>query len=396
MASKTPGVFGNFHIERIQTDAELAALRGPWTAMLAEVDKVSVFLTWEWISAWWQHRQEEWPLWLLTAWDEEGELAGVAPLMQSEEQRGPLRVRRLTFLGDRFTTRNHQDFVARKRDAAAVAVAFLAYLRSVQSGQAGWDVLDLEGLAEWAAVRPFLANGSGRLLERQPIRCPYITLPPTWEAYEQQLTANRRQQLRRRRRALERDYPGQVEICQVTQPSEIDPALDELVRLTKQRWHERGLASSFDGDCFVAFSRRFAALAFANGWLRIYLLKVAGQTIAVEYNFLYRGVFSNYKKGFDLAWEKYSPGQIMHAHIIRRAIEEGAREFDMLQGPHEYKYSWTDRDRLDGHPVVGATWRGQAWLLGGALFDAALAAGRRALPPELRQRINVMLAPKRP
>ena len=223
-----------------------------------------------------------------------------------------------------------------------------------------WDVLDLEGLVETAAVTQFLNQFPGRYLAREPIRCPYIALPPNWEAYEnERLSANRRQQLRRRQRMLERDYSGQVEYHQVSDAGELPEALDVLIDLTKERWHERGLASSFDGDCFVAFNRAFALGALRNGWLRFYQLKVAGRVIATEYNFLYRGVFSNYKKGFDLTWEKYSPGQIMHAYIIQRAIEEGAQEFDMLQGPHDVQV-FLDRPGAPGwapghqHQLAGA------------------------------------------
>ena len=104
-------------------------------------------------------------------------------------------------------------------------------------------------------------------------------------------------------------------------------------------------------------------------------LEVAGATIAVEYNFLYRGVLSNYQQGFDPRWECYSPGVLLHAHAIEQAIAEGAVEFDMLPGPDEYKYSWATQERLDGHVMLSTTWSGHAWLLRTAALDVARTVG---------------------
>ena len=381
---------GRYRVERISNEGELRNLREAWSALLATVPQASIFLTWEWISTWWRNREESWELWLLVAWDPDGRLAGVAPWMLVEEPFGPWSLRRLMFARNSGMFPNHMDILARPAEQGEICAAFMDYL---QRQGAAWDVLDLEALAADSVVGSCLATAGGHYREREPLVCPFAGLPQTWEDYERErLSANRRQQLRSRRRKLERDYPGQVTYHEVTHPDELPLALDTLIAFNLVRWHDKGLHASFDDDCFVAFHREMAPLALARGWLRLYMLKVAGQVIAVEYCFRYGDVFTNYQRGFDQAWERYSPGQLLYAHTIRQAIAEHAREFDMLRGAHDYKLSWADAQRFDRHPLLSRTWQGHAWIAGGILFDAAQRTGRKMVSPEIREKINLFLA----
>jgi CelD/BcsL family acetyltransferase involved in cellulose biosynthesis len=364
----------NFDVRRLGTEADLAALRQAWATMLAEAEHVSIFLTWEWIYTCWRYLAQDQPLWLLTAWDtQERELVGVAPLMMVEDGQGLLHTRRLIFVGERSGMRLHQDFVARERDRATVAADFVNFLLD-QRGE--WDVMDLDGLMEATEVRPYLEGAPGQFMARQPAPSPYISLPASWEAYsEMQLSANRRQQLRRRRRQLEGDFPEQVKFRRVTGERDLSAALAALADFMQERRPRSGPAGDIDGNCLGPFHKAFAVVAQPKGWLRMYALEVAGVTIAVEYNFLYRGVLTNYQQGFAPRWERYSPGMLLHGYAIEQAIDEGAEEFDMLPGPDEYKYSWATQERLDAHVMLSTTLSGHAWLLRTAALDAARAVG---------------------
>ena len=110
-----------------------------------------------------------------------------------------------------------------------------ALLAALQESGHSWDLLDFAGLIDTASNRPHL-DAIRQRSELEPVRAPYISLPVSWEIYEREcLSANRRQQLRRRRRALERDYAGQVEYRQVTEAKEVCKSLDVLSELTKER-----------------------------------------------------------------------------------------------------------------------------------------------------------------
>jgi CelD/BcsL family acetyltransferase involved in cellulose biosynthesis len=49
--------------------------------------------------------------------------------------------------------------------------------------------------------------------------------------------------------------------------------------------------------------------------------------------------------GFDPAFSSISPGKLVIAAALERAIEEGATTFDFLGGREPYKYEWNAIDQ---------------------------------------------------
>ena len=374
-----------YRVERVSSDGQFFALQGPWTALTANVPNVPIFLTWEWVSTWWRHFHPGKELWVLGVWDASGRLAGIAPWMLTNDCWGPLRLRGIQFLGSGCVCPDHLDVIAGPEEREGVCAAIVGHLSALRRQ---WDVLDLQGLAQNSVLKRHLIAAKGRWLERQPQICPFAVLPRDWGAFEtNNLSAKKRRFLRYARRRLERDCPGRVNLQRVSEPSELDSALDALATLSQKRHRDRGSVSSFKDVRFLAFHREMAALALERGWLRLYQLKVADQVVAVQHGFHYRGVVYDYQKGFDPNWGRYSPGQLLQAHAIREAVGEGAREFDMLRGDEAYKYTWTDQARADHHVMLSGSRRGHTGLFAAVLIDAAKRVANRILPLSVKLKI---------
>jgi len=100
-------------------------------------------------------------------------------------------------------------------------------------------------------------------------------------------------------------------------------------------------------------ARRF----LARGWLRLHRLRLDDQTAAAFYCFqLGRRVYY-YLSGFDVAYSKFSIGNVLMAQAIERAIADGAREFDLLRGDETYKFAWKAEERDTLRLIIG----GPAW-----------------------------------
>lgn len=377
-------------IEVVRTEDELLGLQGAWTDLLSGMPSAPIFLTWEWVTTWWRHYGQDKALYVLTVRDREDRLVGLAPWMRLSLRLGLLEVHKIAFLGSGQVGSDHLDLIARPSDRAAVASAVLDTLER-QRHQ--WDILDLEGLAANSAFLSGIGATQGRIRQGEAIRCPYIDLPGDWDTYQQEfLSANRRQQLRSRLRRLERDYPEQVAFHQVANASDLDATFEALVKLNRARWDDKGEETSFSYDRFVAFHREFAALALERGWLRLYRLDVTGEPVGIQYCLSYGGVVSDYQRGFDPAWSRYSPGHLLLAHAIREAIQEGAQEVDLLRGVEPYKFSWANQERHDASLAHSHSWKGHLWLRGIAAIDGAKPAGRRVLPKPVQRRVAGLLS----
>jgi hypothetical protein len=379
----------NYAVERVSDRQGLDDLREPWSDLLAGLPEAPIFQTWEWTNTWYQHREPGWELWVLAARDERGRLTGVAPWMLTHHRLGPVNVDRLAFVGSYLTYRAHMDIVARPEEKEAVFAASMKYLKGRQGA---WDVLDLEALAGSSPVRWCLGETGGRIWQVEELICPYQTLPATWEAYEKErLSSEHRWEIRNRRRKIERDYPGQVTFRQVASQTELDGAMDGLAALHKKRWHGKGQGSSFDHPSFEGFQREISALGLERDWLRLYVLEVAGQPIAAEYAFRYGTTLFGYATAFDPDWGRYSPGQLIMAYTIQRAIAEGLRELDLGRGTFDYKFRWAGQQRQDTHVVLSATLPGHLWASSGVLFRGAKTLAHERMPDSVRERVNRML-----
>src|SRR5262245_19789918 len=111
-------------VERIEDASRFAALAAEWDALLARSAAGGVFLTFEWLHAWWRHLGRG-RLHLLAVRDQ-GRLTAVAPLALAPPRPGRLLpFRRLQFLGAGAAGSDYLDVIA-DRDAEPEALRALA------------------------------------------------------------------------------------------------------------------------------------------------------------------------------------------------------------------------------------------------------------------------------
>jgi len=346
---------GPWVVERIADRDGFAALRADWDGLLEGSASDGFFLTWEWLYTWWKHLGGDRRLALLAVRCG-GELVAVAPLAlgRSREWR-PLPLRSLQLLGTGQVGSDYLDLIARagaERPAAGALADYLGEQRALlELGQ-----LPAERSAAALVAERLRERGWGEL-ERTTHVCPFIDLAgESWESYVAALGSSHRANLRRRLRKLEARFDVRFE--RAHSEAEVAAAFEILVDLHHRRWQGRGGSDAFGGPAVVAFHRELVGLALRRGWLRLYVLRLDGRPAAALYGFLYRGRFLFYQAGFDPAFGDWSVGLVTMGLTIRAAIEEGAREYDLLHGDEDYKFLWANQSRelarLELYPPTAA------------------------------------------
>lgn len=109
------------------------------------------------------------------------------------------------------------------------------------------------------------------------------------------------------------------------------------------------------------FFRLFAAEAAAAGQLRIALLRIDGQAVAMQIALQWRQRFWLLKISHDQDFAACSPGQLLMRHTLRHAVREGLLSYELMGVMADWTRLWTRDTRryvqLQAWPFSAATLR---------------------------------------
>ena len=124
---------------------------------------------------------------------------------------------------------------------------------------------------------------------------------------------------------------------------ELEPAMEELIRLHQARWQSKGEPGSFSLRPFKDFLVEAMRSALKDGRLRLWSMTIDGKTAAALVAFLDNGVAHYFQGGFDPKYKKDSLGMVMFGLCIRACIEDQAiHRFNFMGGDAAYKEHWTN------------------------------------------------------
>ena len=337
-----------FRVEPVTTTERWDALEAAWRELEVATYAPSLFLTWDWLRSWWEVFGEGKRLWVLAVWHPDGRLIGVAPwYLRIERVGGLVPCRMIRWIGDgESVAPEYLDLLARPEEAEDVAQAVGQYLVAQRRS---WD------LARWRRVRPesaamrrlqVIVRGAGCTVEpvAEPLPCPYVELPTTWEEYLGRLSPNMRHNIQRRRKKLAKEFPDAA--FSVGAPAgDVRQALAIMADLHLKRKATQGIASPFGRASYRQFHERLAERLARRGQVYFAFLRVGGAIAAAQYGFRDGETLYAYQIAFDPAHGKSGVAQILMSHILETEIQRGTRCVDFLRGREPYKFDWTDTER---------------------------------------------------
>jgi CelD/BcsL family acetyltransferase involved in cellulose biosynthesis len=310
----------------------------------------NVFSTWEWSSIWWRHFGDGRRLLLTACRDGEGRMLAILPLYLSTTR--PVRTIRLLGHGP-------ADQLGPICDRADIEKASRCLKRALAERCPPWDLFigeQLRGDQGWSK----LLGGTALRRDASPV---LRVDGNTWEQFLSSRTSNFRGQVRRRERKLAREHRLRYRL---SEPDRLLEDLDTLFRLHESQRNDAFLGPRKD------FHREFAAVALERGWLRLWVMEVNDQPVAVWYGLRFGGAECYYQSGRDSAWDGYSVGFVLLAHSMREAFNDGMREYRLLRGSESYKERFATEDH--GLETIGVS----RTAAGRASLWAAMAA--RSMP----------------
>jgi CelD/BcsL family acetyltransferase involved in cellulose biosynthesis len=301
--------------------SDVTKLADAWSSL--SESNGNVFSGWDWAMLWWRHFGRGRRLFVGVV-RKAGATKAIVPLYAWRER--PLRV--LRFIGH-----GHGDLlgpVCAPGDETAHEAMRAALARSE------FDVF----VGDWLLADEQWADDLGGHTLRET-GYPIIRFHErTWDEFLAARSRSFRKDARGEMRKLEREH--EVRIRSVSDPAGLDSALDTIFSLHRGRFGDHQ-GCYFCGE-HEPFQRAFAARALERGWLRADIMELDGRPVCAEYGFRFGDAHFAYQCGRDPAWDRASVGSALETYTIKRALEEGAREFRFLQGSESYKYRIANED----------------------------------------------------
>jgi CelD/BcsL family acetyltransferase involved in cellulose biosynthesis len=320
-------------IRRVQTEEEFATLAPQWADVLTGSGETSPLVSHDWFRCCWQTvtgtAQPE-----VLVVEDGGRPVAFVPLMRWRERNHGVPVRSLGLLECPDSV--FIDVVA-AGDLASVAQAFGQHLASRRD----WDVLTLKLRATSASLKAMDDALRARFAWRPAgkLQSPYVAVGGGWEPFWRGKTQRFRKTLRNVQNRLER--AGKVTVEEHRELDPHSPLFHEVLELTSRSWKADRHVAIATMPRMPEFFAELTRRASKQGWLSLWLLRLDGRLIAMEWQLQAGGRVYALRSDFDEAYGELSPGSALNLAIMQGLFERpGVHEYDMGPGLSEYKLRW--------------------------------------------------------
>jgi CelD/BcsL family acetyltransferase involved in cellulose biosynthesis len=148
-----------------------------------------------------------------------------------------------------------------------------------------------------------------------------------------QLSANLREQIRRKKKKIDADFNGPADFVCYTQPGELETALAHTEEIARKSY-QRGLAVGFSDSNSMRRRLHFCA---AKGWLRIFIAYLGDRPAAFTIGTVCDKTYTSDFLGYDPQYRDYSVGTVLQCALIERCCNEGVEVIDFSAGDANYK-----------------------------------------------------------
>jgi Acetyltransferase (GNAT) domain len=339
----------------ITDPAEAEGLRPAWSNLLERSQSNELTQSPDWLLTWWRvfgdlHGRQL----RIGAFHDGDRLVGLAPLLHRRHwYRGWLPFRRLEFLAsgepmEHGICTNHLALIAERGYEAKVMNRFFAALAGGLFGS--WDEILLPMMDADTGQPDRLVDGFrafGYCAEAKIVTAaPYIPLPATWKAYLDGLTPSGKRNMERAIKAFDKWSDKTMELECISTLADLERGKSILTSLHQHRWSADDQAGVFHSPLFVRFHDELMRTLVERSELELLVLRARGEPIAVIYSMIRAGKVHAYQTGrrTDMP-SNVKPGVVVFGLAIKRAIEQGRHEFDLLADEAFYKSQLTPHSR---------------------------------------------------
>jgi len=162
-----------------------------------------------------------------------------------------------------------------------------------------------------------------------------IAMPRSFDEYQKEIGGDRRRDLARRTRNLEKACTHGMAFHRITRRDQVAPFLAQVQRVSERSWQGTRLGTVVPATSRVvqAYEQRAD-----RGWLRSYLLTDGDEPVAFQIGIQDDSAYHLDQNAYDPAWRAHSPGKVLLYKSLADLYEERTPKwFDFGTGDNDYK-----------------------------------------------------------
>ena len=313
-------------VDIVSDPGAFVALKDDWNALAERF--ATPLHSFEWFDAGWNAFGEGRKLATFVVRDS-GRVRAIAPLMVERT----FGIPRLVVIG-RETAEPNAILYADDASLAALVDGIVRYPVPLWLNRLRDESPEMQSLQAATSARsgPFFSNPRNTATAS-------VSIVGTWAEFEQRMTSQSRQTLRRKTRLAERSGPVRLEVIS-PDLSNVDDALHQVFLVEGGGWKGRNGTAILSDPQILKFYTDYGRKAAELGILRLHLLRVGDAIAAVRMAVEFANSLWELKIGYDEQFAKWSPGAVLAHETIRHAFEQGLSGLEFLGRAEYWQKHW--------------------------------------------------------
>lgn len=329
-----------FDTQIISDQTHFQNLRKEWNELLQESCTNTIFLTWEWLYAWWSVFGNGSNLFIITVRNGDGKLKGIAPLQIRRTRYYGIPVKEVAFIGTGISDR--QNFIIAHGDE--IVSGKIAAVISENHDK--WDIMRLEEVPEesWLLAR----DAFGNLAVEWEVcsSSPYLKLEGDWQNYFKTLSKNFKRDLKRKETRMAR--LGKCEYCfNVNHNYNEELLVDVMTRIDSKSRKKDSNTTFYSIEDNRKFILELFRLSQEQNWLDFSSVNMDGTLIGYLLGFQYNNIYIGYNMAFSEDFHEASPGKLLLHEKLKWCFSNSSNitEFNFSRGASYIKALWAAEAR---------------------------------------------------
>lgn len=325
----------DYAIQILDSPEKFSAYRKRWDGLLSESSANTIFLTWEWVSAWIDSFIGKGRTLFILVLSKKNNIMCIAPWYINTVRYGPFHLRSIEYLGSPEASSDYLDVITKPGKEKEAARQIYDYLTNVIPDR--WDSLHFRDIPANSAfhdnfINEFQQDGKYIKVLRGSY-CPAVILPETKDQFVASLRPHRRRQYNRHWRKISSQCDIKYEIARDVGTNGM---LGEFVSFYEKQW---GKTSESHTTFLLNLMRRTRS----RKWIEVEYIRHKDGYIAAILHMTYNGTKYSYLTAVDKSFNRQvSAGNILVCLAIQDAIERKLERYDFLRGSEPYKFHWAN------------------------------------------------------